>query len=61
MYDDLLIQIDYWNHDEWEKILTHVNYYCADYEEDEDGNILVHCDSETEYWELYDFLHKLGQ
>lgn len=61
MYDDLLIQIDYWNHDEWERILTHLEYYHDNYEEDDDGNILVHCHSESEYWELYDFLHKLGQ
>lgn len=61
MYDDLLIQRGYWSGAEWDTISTHLNYYHEDFEEDDDGNIVVHCHSESEYWDLYDFLHKLGQ
>lgn len=60
MYDDLLIQRSYWSESEWDVISDHLAYYHNDYEEDEDGDIIVHCYSASEYWDLYDFLHKLG-
>lgn len=60
MYDNLLIQRSYWSGEEWEKISRHVAYYNGDYDETEDEDLIVHCHSESEYWELYDFLHKLG-
>lgn len=44
---------------EWDKISSHIANYHDDYEEDDDENIIVHCKSESEYYDLDDFLRKL--
>lgn len=59
-FDDILITQSFWSADEWDTIIDYLKEYVTDYEYDSDDNIIAHCETETEWYDLHTFLNKLG-